>query len=149
MLLIVCMGLILAGVIFYTQAEFFLTYPYHKYIRSLPKDVAAESVSFSSLPGATLHGWYFPGKGRGVVMLLHGIYDDRRSMLPRARFLNKNGYSVLLFDFQAHGESTGDRMTFGYLESKDVKNAVQFVRDRDRIERWPSSVAHWVVQPIY
>ena len=50
-------------------------------------------------------------------------------MLERARFLSHAGYSVLLFDFQAHGESTGQHITFGSLESKDAQAAVQFLRE--------------------
>jgi len=49
-------------------------------------------------------------------------------MLDRARFLSRAGYSVLLFDFQAHGESTGENITFGFLESKDAQAAVSFLR---------------------
>ena len=48
-------------------------------------------------------------------------------MLDRACFLNQAGYSVLLFDFQAHGESTRDHITFGYLESKDAQAAVGLI----------------------
>src|SRR5262249_31537030 len=50
------------------------------------------------------------------------------AMLDRARFLSAAGYSVLLFDFQAHGDSSGDKITFGYLESKDAQAAVDFSR---------------------
>jgi len=49
-------------------------------------------------------------------------------MLGRARFLSRAGYSVLLFDFQAHGESKGEQIAFGYLESRDAQAAVAFVR---------------------
>ena len=49
-------------------------------------------------------------------------------MVPRARLLAAAGFSVLLFDFQAHGESTGDRITFGRLEGLDARAAVAFVR---------------------
>ena len=59
---------------------------------------------------------------------MHGLRANRLAMLNRARFLTAAGYSVLLFDFQAHGESTGDTITFGYLESKDARAAVDFVR---------------------
>jgi uncharacterized protein len=51
-------------------------------------------------------------------------------MLDRARFLSQAGYSVLLFDFQAHGESPGQHITFGYLESRDARAAVAFARAR-------------------
>src|SRR6185312_6459178 len=34
-----------------------------------------------------------------------------------------------LFDFQAHGESAGEHITFGYLESRDAQAAVDFMRN--------------------
>ena len=52
-------------------------------------------------------------------------------MLGRGRFLSEAGYSVLLFDFQAHGESSGRRYTFGHLEAIDAKAALAFARQRN------------------
>lgn len=49
-------------------------------------------------------------------------------MLGRAEFLHAAGYSVLLFDAQAHGESPGERITFGHLEARDARAAVDFLR---------------------
>ncbi|MDQ3686951.1 MAG: alpha/beta hydrolase [Acidobacteriota bacterium] len=49
-------------------------------------------------------------------------------MLGRARFLSDAGYSIMLFDFQAHGESAGERITFGHLESNDAQAPVDFLR---------------------
>ena len=48
-------------------------------------------------------------------------------MVSRAEFLHRLGYSVLLIDFQAHGESRGTRITFGYLESRDAAAALRFL----------------------
>jgi len=59
---------------------------------------------------------------------MHGVRASRLDMLERARFLAAAGYSLLLFDFQAHGESPGHHITFGYLESKDAQAAVAFLR---------------------
>jgi fermentation-respiration switch protein FrsA (DUF1100 family) len=56
-------------------------------------------------------------------------------MLERARFLSRAGYAVVLFDFQAHGESAGNHITFGYLESKDAQAAVNFLRANSPGER--------------
>ena len=61
---------------------------------------------------------------------MHGVRANRLSMLDRARFLSQAGYSVLLFDFQAHGESTGEHITFGYLEGMDAQAAVNFLRSK-------------------
>jgi fermentation-respiration switch protein FrsA (DUF1100 family) len=58
---------------------------------------------------------------------MHGVRANRLSMVDRARFLSHAGYSVLLFDFQAHGESTGEHITFGYLESRDAQAALSFL----------------------
>jgi alpha-beta hydrolase superfamily lysophospholipase len=63
--------------------------------------------------------------------MAHAVRADRRSMLGRAEFLHRAGYSVLLFDAQAHGESPGDRITFGYLEALDAAAAVSFAVARD------------------
>lgn len=48
-------------------------------------------------------------------------------MVSRAEFLHKAGYSVLLIDLQAHGESVGRYITLGYLESRDVIAARNFL----------------------
>lgn len=94
-----------------------------------PPGLSAQTVAFRSASGSLLHGWFLRGrKGAGAVVLLHGVRGDRRSMLGRARLFADAGYSVLLFDFQASGESSGRHITFGYLESRDVLAAVEYVR---------------------
>jgi len=73
---------------------------------------------------------------RGSVLLLHGLRSDRLQMLARARFLTAAGYFVLLIDLPAHGESSGDRITFGMREGKGVEAALDYLRQRfprDRI----------------
>jgi len=88
-------------------------------------------VTFASGSGALIQGWLSQGKaGQGVVMLLHGLERDRREMVPRAKFLLARGYSVLLFDFQAHGESKGAHVSFGDLESRDVTAALQYLHHK-------------------
>jgi alpha-beta hydrolase superfamily lysophospholipase len=97
----------------------------------LPEDLAVEKVAFSSRSGSTIHGWLAGSDAnRAVVILQHGIRDDKSSLVERARFLIAAGYAVLLFDFQAHGESVGSKMTFGYLESRDAQAAVEFAKSR-------------------
>jgi uncharacterized protein len=61
---------------------------------------------------------------------MHGVRANRLGMLERARLLHREGLSVLLFDFQAHRESTGRNITFGYLESRDARSAFDFLRQK-------------------
>ena len=97
--------------------------------RTLP---GAARVSFSSASGSRIQAWFAPGRpGLGCIVLAHAVRGDRRGMLGRAQFLHKAGYSVLLFDAQAHGESPGNRITFGYLEALDAAAAVSFATARD------------------
>lgn len=106
-----------------------LSAPVNHPVGAPPPDLAVRPVEFASESGSVLRGWLLPGReGRGAVVLMHGVRADRTSMSGRARFLNAAGYTVLLFDFQAHGESPGSRVTFGYLESRDARAAVRFVR---------------------
>jgi alpha-beta hydrolase superfamily lysophospholipase len=97
----------------------------------LPANLAVEPVSFPSNSGATIHGWLVGSEtNRAVVILQHGIHGSRADLVSRARFLSAAGYAVLMFDFQAHGESAGSHITFGYLESRDAQAAVAFVKFR-------------------
>jgi fermentation-respiration switch protein FrsA (DUF1100 family) len=96
-----------------------------------PPELHAENVEFISASGSTIHGWFVAGQpGRGAVILMHGVHANRLALLTRAEWLSHEGYSVLLFDFQGHGESPGKRITFGYLESRDATAAVHFVQQK-------------------
>lgn len=95
-----------------------------------------QRLVIASASGARLHGWFAPGRpGGGAVLLLHGIGADHRSMLPRARFLHDSGYAVLLVDFQGQGESPGRASTYGALESRDARAALDSLRARAPGER--------------
>lgn len=107
-----------------------LTAPARRAVGAPPRDLPVVDVAFRSRSGVVIRGWLAPHPSlRGAVLLLHGIRADRRAMLARARFLYGAGYSVLLIDLQAHGESGGERITFGARESEDVEAAVAFLRD--------------------
>ncbi len=124
-------GCFLAGLVVAWLMGASLCAPKQKFVGDLPSDVAGETVEFKSYSGSKLRGWFVPGKAhQGVVVLMHGVRGNRSSMLSRGRFLNAAGYSVLMFDFQAHGESEGQRITFGFLESDDARAAIDFVRKK-------------------
>jgi fermentation-respiration switch protein FrsA (DUF1100 family) len=108
-----------------------LSAPARKKIGAPPPDLLAESVVIPSASGSTLYGWLLTGRpGGGAVVLMHGVRDNRLTMVRRARLLGAAGFSVLLFDFRAHGESAGARITFGHLEALDAASAVAFVKQR-------------------
>lgn len=131
--LLACTSILVVAVLY---VEFRLTAPAYTLVGPPPPDLHAETVVIPSRSGFILSGWFVVGRpGGGAVVLMHGIKSNRLSMVRRARLLNENGFSVLLFDFQAHGESTGARMELGRLEALDARSAVEFVRRRLPDER--------------
>jgi fermentation-respiration switch protein FrsA (DUF1100 family) len=113
-----------------------LAHPVQVRIGNAPADLNAEPVTFRSDSGTDVHGWWCPVQNsRGAVLLLPGIRANRLSMVGRARFLRRAGYSVLLIDFQATGETKGDHITFGWKESRDVLAAVSFLRRTNPTDR--------------
>jgi dipeptidyl aminopeptidase/acylaminoacyl peptidase len=81
--------------------------------------------------GVTLHAWFMrpleANESNGnVVILLHGVSDNRLGMFGYGRWLVRNHYAVLLPDARAHGRS-GGLATFGVLESDDIHQWVSFL----------------------
>jgi fermentation-respiration switch protein FrsA (DUF1100 family) len=123
------LGAVLAFLVATWLAGSVLSAPVRQVLGDLPANLVGKKVEFPSASGATIRGWLIPGRaGSGTVVLMHGVRATRLSMLERARFLSAAGYGVLLFDFQAHGESPGAHITFGHLESRDAQAAVNFIQ---------------------
>ena len=108
-----------------------LTRPATRSIGEPPADFAARTVRIAVGPDQFVAGWFATDPAaRGAVLLLHGVRADRTQMLARARFLLQAGYSTLLIDLPAHGESSGERITFGANEAAGVTAAVSFLRHK-------------------
>jgi len=96
----------------------------------LPIGFAAQQVSIPS-QGHAIAGWWIDSQANTpVVLLLPAIRADRSSMVSRATLLRSRGFSVLLIDLQAHGETPGDEITLGWWESRDVEAAIGWVKSR-------------------
>ena len=106
-----------------------LSRPARRYIGAPPPELRAVSVNIPVTPNGFVAGWFAQGSlGAGAVLLLHGVRSDRTQMLGRALALHSAGYSVLLIDLPAHGESSGDRISFGVREGAGVEAALAYLR---------------------
>ncbi len=72
--------------------------------------------------GVELRGWQIipPSPNRDWVLLFHGVSDNRTGDLGHAEFLLRHGYSVVIMDSRAHGESGGQMATYGWKERYDT-----------------------------
>jgi alpha-beta hydrolase superfamily lysophospholipase len=100
----------------------------HKVVR--PENFNADVVAISSKDHEIAGWWTDTHQGLPVVLLLHAVRADRATMLSRARLFQKHGFSTLLIDLQAHGETPGTAITFGRRESEDVVAAIAWIKGR-------------------
>jgi pimeloyl-ACP methyl ester carboxylesterase len=105
---------------------------YWRQFRGWPKDfgLTAEDVSFLSQDGIPLKGWYIRAQGvsQGTVIIAHGINGNRSDMLSRAALLVRHNYSTLLVDLRDHGQSGGSYAGPGFIESRDVLGALNYLK---------------------
>ncbi len=104
-----------------------LVAPYPVSLGDVPNALAgAQTITFGSRSGSVLRGWFLPPTraGGGGVVLAHGYHTTRGMFVRRAAYLHQKGFGVLLFDFQASGESPGAHITLGGLEGLDLQSAV-------------------------
>ena len=96
-----------------------------------------ENVSFTSSDGIVLKGWLVkpshPEAKSPAIIICHGVGANRSDFTELAASLSQRGHFVLLFDFRAHGESSGRRTSLGYHEQKDVVAALDFLKSRPEV----------------
>ena len=107
-----------------------LSAPARAVVGAAPADLHAIDVAIPARHSPLqVKGWLVRGQpGHGAVLLLHGVRANRTAMVGRARFLARAGYTVLLIDLPAHGESGGERITFGAREKDGVNAALAWLR---------------------
>jgi pimeloyl-ACP methyl ester carboxylesterase len=94
-----------------------------------PDDLFADDIVMTSALGDTIRGWWLAGSNESPsVIVVHGVNANRLAMLGRAKLYRRRGYSVFIFDLPAHGESSGEHISFGTRESSAVSEALRWVR---------------------
>jgi len=63
-----------------------------------------------------------------TVIVLHGYSLNKETMLPWAFLLAQAGYRVVLVDLRGHGQSTGDTFSCGKYETRDLVQALDYLR---------------------
>lgn len=74
-----------------------------------------------------------PATPRGTVLVLHGIRARSFWMLGTAHMLADAGYRAVLVDLRGHGRSTGDFLTFGPDEARDLSDVIDELERRELI----------------
>lgn len=98
---------------------------------STPADVGLEyeDVSFSSLDGVKLHGWFIPGRTDCTVLWLHGNSGNISHRVDNILQLNRKlGVGIFIFDYRGYGCSEGTPSETGTF--MDAEAALDYLRSR-------------------
>jgi len=106
-----------------------MTGPKRKQPWATPASVglAYEEVVILATDGIRLSAWWVPTEGSSRAAVLvpgWGGYKFDEHLLQTAPVYHDAGYSVLMLDLRAQGESGGTRRTLGYREVRDVRGAL-------------------------
>jgi uncharacterized protein len=93
-----------------------------------------EDVRFTSQDGTTFAAWFIPGARTRTILILHGYTACKNDMLSHAAFLHDAGYSLLLLDLRACGDSGGAAVTLGGKERDDVQAAIAYLLTRADVD---------------
>lgn len=94
-----------------------------------------ENQTFFSKDGVEISSWFLPDtSSKKAVIILNGIGGNRTGVTKRADFYHKKNYNVLLPDLRGTGKSGGDAITFGWHERKDLLAAVNFLKEKKRLD---------------
>ncbi len=82
-----------------------------------------EVVAATTADGLTVRGWLVRAAvdSHDCVVLAAGIRGNRTAMTSRAEWYLARGWSTLLIDLRATGESDGERVSMGWHEADDLR----------------------------
>ena len=71
--------------------------------------LAFEEVTFDSLDGSSLSGWFVPAAGtvHGTVAYFHGNSQNMTSEYGYVSWVPRSGLNLFLFDYRGYGSSSG------------------------------------------
>jgi fermentation-respiration switch protein FrsA (DUF1100 family) len=90
-----------------------------------------QQVAITTPDAVLLRAWLVrPARPNGeAAIVLHGLGDNRLGMTGYAELLLTHGFTVLLPDARAHGDSGGALATYGLLERNDIRQWVESLSD--------------------
>jgi len=86
----------------------FIFYP-ERHLSGFPSDdgMDYQDVTLQGPDGMRIHGWFIPGRGKGVVLFFHGNGGNISHRIEKIRLLFYPEISSLVIDYHGYGGSDG------------------------------------------
>ncbi len=80
----------------------------------------------------------FTPNPKAVVIFISGIYNPSvTAFFGHSKMLQENGYSSILLELRAHGESEGNVICLGYKEYLDTRAVVDYIKSDNKYKNVP------------
>lgn len=107
-----------------------------RHVHQLPQPAGRpwDDVSFASMDGTKLNGWFIPaiGPAKATVVHFHGNAQNLSAHYSFVSWLPEKGYNVFLFDYRGYGKSAGSPGRGGVFE--DGVAALDYIRTRRDVD---------------
>lgn len=95
--------------------------------KRLSEEFGAQPISLTTEDNIQLAGLLIERpQAQRVLLVCHGYRMCKERMLKYVEIFPQD--TIFMFDYRAHGQSTGVRTTLGYAERLDVKAALEFLQ---------------------
>ena len=96
-----------------------------------------KQVNFPSKNGKNLHGYLVVPKDTiiGFILFLHGNAGDIDDRISSLNILQKNGFEVLIFDYQGFGKSQGEVSHQNLVD--DAESAFSYLKELNSVTKLP------------
>ena len=71
-------------------------------------------------------------RNKDTVILVHGLGGNRVTTYPVAQIFLDEGYNVIAYDQRSSGDNTAKYTTFGYWESEDLKDYIEYAKKESK-----------------
>ncbi len=96
-------------------------------------EASIDEYKIDSKEGYTIPIYYICPQGsyeNKTIILVHWHEGNHVAMYPLSEIFLEKGWNVVLYDQRSHGKNTASTVSFGYLESFDLEQVVDFVKGK-------------------
>ena len=89
-----------------------------------------QEFTLESWRGNKLHCVFIDQNSDKTIVFVHGITWTLWGDIKYAKQFYDRGYNIMMYDHPCHGKSTGKFVSMGYFESYELKDVINWVRDK-------------------
>ncbi|MGM0641244.1 MAG: alpha/beta hydrolase [Thermotogota bacterium] len=93
-------------------------------------NVEKEEFTIDSWRGNKLHCIFIDQNSDKTIVFVHGVTWTLWGDIKYAKQFYDRGYNIMMYDHPCHGKSTGKFVSMGYFESYELKDVINWVRNK-------------------